>query len=308
MVYVNNKVSNFGTLKINLKRIPQARETIRTLTGIFKKFKPDIVISDFELFTNKLAKRYRVPLVSIDNVSVPMRCKLKVNNKFRTIGAIDKAVILAFSGGADYFIITTFFYPDKKNIKKRTYLVPPIVREEILKLKPKKGNHILVYQTSDTYQALLPTLKQVKEKFIIYGLHQNKVDGNLILKDFNEDVFLDDIANCKAIITNGGFTLISEAIYLKKPILSIPIKLQHEQIINATYLERMKYGEFHEEISKKVVEKFLKRLPVYEKVLSKYKQDGNKILFNTVDKVIDEILQRRKKRKLRFLRLRKLMH
>jgi uncharacterized protein (TIGR00661 family) len=290
MVYVNNEVSNFGTLKLNLKRIPQARETIRKMKKIFLGFKPDIVISDFEPFTSKFAKRYRVPLISIDNMSISTRCNLEVDNKFRTIGAIDRAVILAFSGGADYYIITTFFYPKKDEIKKRTYLVPPVVREEIQNTKPKKGNHVLVYQTSDTYQALLPTLKNVKENFVVYGLHKNLKDKNLTLRDFNEDVFLDDLADCKAIITNGGFTLISEAIYLKKPILSIPVKKQYEQIVNATYLEKLKYGEFHEDISKEIVENFIKRLPAYEKSLSKYKQDGNKLLFKAVDKILGQIL------------------
>ena len=299
MLYINNKVSNMGTFFLNIKKIPKARQTIKKLTKIFKKFKPDIVISDFEIFTSKFAKRYKVPLINIDNPSISIRCKLNIAKKYRGISLLDKAVIAGISGGADYYILTTFFYPEARNIKKRTYLVPPIIREEILKLKPKKGKHILVYQTSDTYQALLPTLKKINEKFVIYGLHKNMKDGNLTLRDFNEDIFLDDLANCKAIITNGGFTLIGEAIYLKKPILSIPIKLQYEQIVNAIYVEKMKYGEFHEEISKEVVENFLKRLPKYEKVLSRYKQDGNKILFKTVDKIINKILLKEAKRKLR---------
>jgi uncharacterized protein (TIGR00661 family) len=296
MVYVNNEVSNFGTLKMNLKRIPQARKTIKKLNKIFLDFKPDIVISDFEFFTNKFAKRYRVPLISLDNICISVRCNLKIARKHRANGILDKAVILAFAGGADYYIITTFFYPEKKNIKKRTYLVPPIVREEIQKLQPMKGNHVLVYQTSNTYHALLPTLKKVKENFVVYGLHKNLKDKNLILRDFNESAFLNDIANCKAIITNGGFTLMSEAIYLKKPILSIPVKKQYEQIVNATYVERMKYGEFHEEISKEVVESFLKKLPIYEKTLSKYSQEGNQKLFNTVDNIIDTILANKKRK------------
>jgi uncharacterized protein (TIGR00661 family) len=296
MVYINNEVSNFGTFKLNLKRLPQTKETIEKLTKIFLNFKPDLVISDFDVFTSKFAKRYRVPLISLDNPSVSTRCNLQIARKYRATGILDKAIIMAVSGGADYYIITTFFYPEKRNIKKRTYLVPPIVREEIQNLKPKTGNHVLVYQTSNTYQALLPTLKKVKENFIVYGLHKNFKDKNLILRDFNEDVFLDDIANCKAIITNGGFTLMSEAIYLKKPILSIPVKKQYEQIVNATYLEKMRYGEFHDEISKEVVEAFLKKLPVYEKTLSVYKQEGNQKLFNTVDKIIDTILVNKKRK------------
>ena len=39
---------------------------------------------------------------------------------------------------------------------------------------------------------------------------------------YNEDEFYDDLANSKAVVCNGGFTFITEAITLKKPIYSVP--------------------------------------------------------------------------------------
>ena len=48
----------------------------------------------------------------------------------------------------------------------------------------------------------------------------------------------------KAIITNGGFTVISEALYLKKPIFSIPIKNQFEQALNAKFVEKLGAGVY----------------------------------------------------------------
>ncbi len=61
-------------------------------------------------------------------------------------------------------------------------------------------------------------LQKTNEKFIIYGFYKNKNLGNVILKDFSEKEFYGDLSACKAVITNGGFTLISEALYLKKPV------------------------------------------------------------------------------------------
>lgn len=51
-----------------------------------------------------------------------------------------------------------------------------------------------------------------------------KNDGNLQFKNFNEDEFYRDLASCRAVITNGGFSLMTEALYLQKPILSVPVK------------------------------------------------------------------------------------
>ncbi|WP_263641100.1 glycosyltransferase family protein [Methanobrevibacter arboriphilus] len=57
------------------------------------------------------------------------------------------------------------------------------------------------------------------KKFIVYGFNKEGIEGNLTFRKFNEDKIYEDMSNAKAVITNGGFTLISEAIYLKKTYL-----------------------------------------------------------------------------------------
>lgn len=90
-------------------------------------------------------------------------------------------------------------------------------------------------------------------------------------------------------ITNGGFTLISEALYLKKPIYSVPVKGQFEQILNAFYLEKLGYGEFHEEADKKSIETFLEKLPVYRKNLEKYEGGDNMALIGELKRTIEKL-------------------
>lgn len=79
----------------------------------------------------------------------------------------------------------------------------------------------------------------------------------------------------KAVICNGGFTFISEAISLKKPIYSVPAIGNFEQTLNGYYVERLGYGEYHEIMSAKRVERFLQRLPKYQEKLSKVKKTNN---------------------------------
>src|SRR4030095_10802051 len=99
---------------------------------------------------------------------------------------------------------------------------PPILREEILaaRAKAERGEHVLVYQTSDSYSDLVPTLRSLPGRFIVYGLKRNESLGNVTLKEFSEAVFVDDLASSRAVITGGGFSLMTEAIYLGKPVLS----------------------------------------------------------------------------------------
>jgi len=55
-------------------------------------------------------------------------------------------------------------------------MYPPILREEILNLKPIKGDHILVYQTSTSNSNLFQILNDINEKFIVYGFDTDKVE------------------------------------------------------------------------------------------------------------------------------------
>ena len=179
---------------------------------------------------------------------------------------------------ADYDIITGFYETKLKKNYKNVFLVPPVLREEILKARTKKEDYILVYQSTNTYEELIDVLKDVNERFIIYGFEKENKENNLEFKKFNEKEFLKDLINCKAVICNGGFTLISEAIYLKKPLLTAPIKKHFEQLINCLYVKKKGYVECYFDLGKEKILKFINNLDKY-KTLDK-KQKDNKIIFN----------------------------
>ena len=73
----------------------------------------------------------------------------------------------------------------------------------------------------------------------------------MLFKKPSMDGFLHDLAGCKAIIANAGFSLVSEALYLGKPYLAVPVQHQFEQIFNAYFLDKEGYGAFWEELTKK---------------------------------------------------------
>ena len=80
-------------------------------------------------------------------------------------------------------------------------------------------------------------------------------------------------------IINCGFTVLSEALYLKKPIFAIPIKRQYEQILNGYYLQKQGYGVAVKEITKSNFNEFLKNKKMYEKNIKKMQWDDNERLF-----------------------------
>ena len=275
-VYINNKVNNLKTLANALKRNPtNIKVGYETLYRKARELRPDVIVTDFEIYATTVSKLLNIPLISLDNIHMITQTKIQypANKRIEMLKA--KGVIKTYVVKPKVHILTSFFYPPVR-AKKNAVIYPPVIREDILKLKPSEGDHVIVYQTSKESVKLVRKLKSLKnEKFIVYGFNVNKTDGNLTFKEFNEDEFYEDLASAKAVICNGGFTFISEAISLKKPIYSVPAIGNFEQTLNGYYVQRLGYGEYHEIMSAARVKSFLERLPTYKKNLAKVKKTNN---------------------------------
>jgi uncharacterized protein (TIGR00661 family) len=266
-------------------------------------FRPDAVITDFDSFAYLFAKRHGLPVMSIDNQQLISRCKL---SKFAKQGVkvdyqMTKAFVRAKLPACNHYAITTFFYPPVRGkYEKDTTLVPPILRRAILDARRKAtaGEHVLVYQTSTSDSTLLEQLQALRDtKFVVYGLRKNARHGNCTLKEFSEDGFVEDLAASRAVVCNGGLSLIGEAVYLGKPIFSVPVRNQYEQILNARYLEELGYGLAADRIQTDLLRLFLKETPKYAARVARHKQDGNRELFDVVDHVLDRFRRRAKAKK-----------
>ncbi|CDG65534.1 hypothetical protein MBMB1_1436 [Methanobacterium sp. MB1] len=288
-VYEDNEVQNTKTFIKGMKDLPgDLKKSLRLMYSVAKAVKPQVIISDFEFYSNLLSKILRLPLISLDNMHVLTQAELDVPSEFRTERIAAEGVVRSFIQLPAVYLITSYFYPPLKNPEKSKYF-PPVLREEIMNLKPYKGDHVLVYQTSDSNWKLLEILKKFDDEFIVYGFHQEGRDENLRFKKFNEDEFFQDLAQARAVITNGGFTLISEALYLGKPVLSVPVKKQFEQILNAIYLERLGYGEFHQDLEEEDIANFLSNLEKYRKNIDlTFKHDNNQAILEELDLLLDK--------------------
>ncbi len=265
--------------------------------SLFKKivqnFQINLVISDFEPFSRWFARALDIPLITIDNQLISQLCRIKFPLKYfpEFIGI---RTLEFFYPLGDYRFITSFnlkLTPVRKIFHPNTFVVPPILRKEIFELQSKKENFVLVYQTAPIYKKKLFKIFREKpeEKFVCYNLGLPSQTRNIILKKFSEKEFFNDLSRCKGVILNGGFTLISEAIYLKKPILSLPIKGDFEQILNGLLVEKSGYGIFSLKIEKDVLDKFLNHLSIFEKNLDKYKQVKNVVFEKKLERVLKKI-------------------
>ena len=236
-VYENNVVRTKKTFFKALKANPtNLKEGYNVLYKECKRIKPNIIIS-----------------ISLDNIHMLTQCEYDYPPHHRADMLTAKAVTKSYILRPKRHIITTFFYPPLKH-PNMTALYPPVLREEIMKLEPVGGDHVLVYQTAESSINLMEELKKLDYKFIVYGFNKDDVDENLTYRSFNEKQIFEDMRTAKAIIVNGGFTMISEAIYLKKPIYCTPAHKNFEQILNGFYVEKLGFGESHDDLDVNKIE------------------------------------------------------
>lgn len=282
---VDNKVSVVKTFTENLKRLPKGHQRLQDLKlQLFDEFKPDCVITDFEPLTAYLANHYDLPLVTIDNQHRMRYMKYNYPEGMEVDRGVTKSIIRAMVPRPDVSLVTTFFFGKLKN--DRVFLFPPILRRKVLQRTPTAGGHVLVYVTSG-FESLLESLQQFKrETFYVYGYDRDDSEGVLTFRPFSTDGFLDDLAGARAVIATAGFTLMSEALYLRKPYLALPMQGQFEQQLNGFQLQQLGYGKSLDEPTSEAIGDFFYRLPDYEARLTEYQAGDN----GDIKEKLDELL------------------
>lgn len=244
-----------------LALLRQAPRSIRRNAGVawdhVLELDPDILVTDFDSFVPAVGAVLRRPVISLDHQHVLDRFRhpTAVTEKVSAF-ALARALVTAKTPRCDHYIVTSFYFPEPRY--QGTSLVGPIVRREIELARPTDGDHVLVYQTTAGDPRLLPTLLAVSNvRFVVYGLGREETIANVELRPFDEARFVADLASAHAVVANGGYTTLSEAVVLGKPVLSIPVRGQPEQELNAAWLEVLGLGSRAERIDEHTLRSFL---------------------------------------------------
>jgi uncharacterized protein (TIGR00661 family) len=254
------------------------------------EWRPEIVVTDFEPLSGIYARWSRTPLVCVDNIHMIDRClhDAEILDGAHEDYRLARAVTRAMVPSAGDYVITTFFRPPL--LKGRTTLVPPILRPEVVDSTPTRGEHLLVY--SGGAKELIDALRDCGFPCHVYGMRDGEevgtADGDVVYRPRSVDGFLADLLSARGVIAGGGFSLLSEAVYLGKPVLSVPLRGQFEQLMNARYLEREGFGLCAPRIDHKILEGFLDRLDDFHAKLGEYSQDGNREALEEIGALVNE--------------------
>jgi len=282
-VDLSRTVENFVKVFLGRKR------TIQRVADIIKSFDPDLILTDYELFTPLAARTLGRASVSLDHQHILTHCEYtppKGNSLNRLFTCFSVRHLYSAS---DRFLISSFFYAEPKNATT-TEVLPPVMRSSVKKYHASEGEDILVYVKANILARLLPLLETRTSRFTIYGMGKRQDKANLVFKENSTEGFLEDMAACKYVIMTAGHNIISEALYFGKPILCFPISFAYEQTVNAHFLAYLGYGECFEKpsINGSVLDGFKSRLMQYRERIQREDFFGNHKVAARVENLIHE--------------------
>ena len=227
-------------------------------------FQPDVFLTAYEPYTTYLAQALKKPLISMDNQNEllhrpPPRAQRGFPYRLACLAT------RLCTRGASYYIVKSF-HKTSVTGGHRIRLVAPLIQAETRRLQPTDEGPVLVYLTKPN-PGLVEVLRQVDADFVIYGDHLTRDEGRLRFRTQGPG-YLPDLSRCRAIVATTGFSLIADAIYLKKPYFGVPLKGQFEQTQNAHYLRAAGIGAFAEDPNPASLARFLADLPTYRRALA----------------------------------------
>jgi uncharacterized protein (TIGR00661 family) len=191
----------------------------------------DVIINDFDSITSLACKMQKVHSVQLGHQASFVSKHTPRPEKKSIMGET----------------ILKHYVSAPKNIglhfeKYDSFIVPPIIKEEIQQSNPKDLGHISVYLPSFDQSCLEEAFQNLPHQefhWFLSGITLKQKIGNITYFPVNQSDFNESLINCHGIITGGGFETPAEALFLRKKILSIPIQNHYEQECNAAALKKM---------------------------------------------------------------------
>lgn len=190
----------------------------------------DIVINDFEPVTAWACKLKRKKCVALSHQSAYISPKTPQLKGFHW-----GKIIMNNYAPADKHVAFHFKRYDH-------FIKTPVIRSEIRNLKPQNLEHYTVYLPAYSDEFILNQVQKhphIQWQIFSKHSHNSYEKGNAKIIPVNNQKFQTSLANCKGLLTGGGFEAPAEALFLKKKVLAVPMVNQYEQQCNALALEKL---------------------------------------------------------------------
>ncbi|MEM9490102.1 MAG: glycosyltransferase family protein [Myxococcota bacterium] len=210
-----------------------------------QRFVPQVVISDAEAWTHRVARTLSIPRISFDHAGIMAFCRppLDTLDDIRR-RMIDANAYKGLMGTPQRKLVSSFFKVPV--VDDSVAIVPPIMRDEIYRTPASQGDHVLVYLNNGRVQ-WTPRLRQALlgagVPVRVYGVADRGGEGPITFRPVDNQGFIDDLSSCRAVVSTAGNQLVGEAMHYGKAMLVMPEECV-EQRMNALAIAREGVGEW----------------------------------------------------------------
>jgi uncharacterized protein (TIGR00661 family) len=238
----------FSSILYNLRRANVYLKSIKTIHDEVKRLKPDAIINFYEMLCGLYFLRYNPP--------IPHFC---IGHQYYLYHPafsfpkgfwLDKKLLsihtrLSAARATKHLALSFSYQPDVP--AKKIFVVPPLIREEILNASVDDQGYILGYVLNSGYIKEIAQWHETSMDVKVHLFGDGKADelelqNNLTLHKINDEKFIHYMCNCSAFASTAGFESICEAMFLNKPVMMIPTAGHFEQRCNAFDAEKAGAG------------------------------------------------------------------
>ncbi len=233
-----------------LFKFPKILFSCLKLKKELKKIKYDLIFNFYEpacTFYNFIAnEKHKTISIAHQNIYLHPDFVFPKNN---LLNAKFLKYYTKFVAMSSRYNLALSFYPLSNKTLKNLTVIGPLLREKVKNLTPLKEPFLLIYLA---YQELLEDVIQWHYKHQNVRIHcftdkpgivgTEKLTDNFSLHAIDEDKFIDYLSRCEGLVTTAGFESVSEAMYLDKPVMMVPIRNHFEQYCNSRDAQKAEAG------------------------------------------------------------------
>ena len=292
--YNGGRLDVMQTIKTGLEYYAnEVGNLVDQLIDELDKYDVSLAITDFEPGLPRAAARYGIPLISVDHQHFLLAYELDALPQILQWHAwfIGNAVWMYVSEASET-IVSSFFKPKRRLGWEHVVQVGPLLRHEITSKVPRDEGYVVSYLRKHTPFSMIEILADCGLPVRVYGLGERDPIGQLTFRPIDQNQFVEDLTNCRAVISAAGNQLIGEALHLGKPMFVLPEGSHGEQSMNSFFLRAMGCGDFEylEHVTLSQVKNFLGNLDQYGVPLQKVvgQMDGTDAVLEIIQRWLDQ--------------------
>ena len=243
-------VSLAGSLVGLARGLPAYHNALATLSETIQAIQPNLIVNFLDPLMGlcNLLRPHAVPVLVVGHqfmLEHPGFVKVK---KF-PLQQFAMRRFLRLTGARSARLALSF-YPAPGLPQRGLFVCPPILRRQLFELQPDaSGGYLLVYLLNHGYAGQIIRWHREHPDIPVHCYYdkpgaplEDNYDGGLVFHRLDGEKFLRMMARCRGVACTAGFESVSEAAYLGKPLLLVPVENHVEQYLNASDAEQAGIG------------------------------------------------------------------